>query len=91
LQQPQSSAVASIVQGAQQFCVKVGDAGFKLLVMRDDLDRAETLSFAVLRAIASTPGPWRSDALAVSLKLQVPGDAHDTLSMLAQAYRAHVC
>ena len=41
-------------------------------------------SVAALRAIALAPGPWRSGALAVLLKLQEPDEAHATLKTLAQ-------
>ena len=41
-------------------------------------------SVVALRAIALAPGPWRSGALAVLLKLQEPDEAHATLKTLAQ-------
>ena len=41
-------------------------------------------SVAALRAIALAPGPWRSPALGLLLKLQEPEDAHATLTALTQ-------
>ena len=41
-------------------------------------------SLAALHAIATAPGPWRSAALQMLLKLQESDDAHATLETLAQ-------
>jgi uncharacterized protein (TIGR02270 family) len=41
-------------------------------------------SVSALHRIALAPGPWRSSALGLSLKLQSPTDAHATLKALAQ-------
>ena len=41
-------------------------------------------SLVALQAFASAPGPWRSPALGLLLKLQEPEDAHATLTALAQ-------
>ena len=41
-------------------------------------------SLVALQAFASAPGPWRSRALGLLLKLQEPEDAHATLTALAQ-------
>jgi uncharacterized protein (TIGR02270 family) len=45
-------------------------------------DRGAPVS--ALRGIALAPGPWRSRALGLLLKLQSPADAHITLKALAQ-------
>ncbi len=45
-------------------------------------DRGAPVS--ALHRIALTPGPWRSRALGLLLKLQLPADAHITLKALAQ-------
>ncbi len=41
-------------------------------------------SLVALQAFASAPGPWRSPALGLLLKLQEPEDAHAILTALAQ-------